>query len=183
MFTKEQDTQIRNGFDAIDEQIGVKSLNGERVLAKILEGHARTTTISQSKAIDRLKALFGRGLLTSGKGILVSPAYSFLSLFAIIGLSISLGLQSAKVANIEQVDGPLRGAAEIFQLVADPIKAAKNLVDVLVAEKVSVEIFFESEESVRVSFSFNEKTAQILEARRIPPPTEDKVVLIYRRSD
>lgn len=114
--------------------------------------------------------------------ILASPGYAFASFVLIVSLGLAFGFQASELNALKQVEDPLRGGKEIFQIVDSPVKAAQSFQNELISENIPYQIKFESKDKIKISIPVNEKTLLLASSRRIELPHESQCVLVFEKA-
>jgi hypothetical protein len=114
--------------------------------------------------------------------IFASPAYAFASFALIVSLGLAFGFQASELNALKQVEDPLRGGKEIFQIVDSPVKAAQSFQNELISENIPYQMKFESIDRIKISIPVNEKTLLLASSRRIELPQENQCVLVFEKA-
>jgi hypothetical protein len=123
-----------------------------------------------------------RGAFSLLGDILASPTYAIASLVLIITFGLAVGFQSSELNALKQVEDPLRGGKETFQIVENPVKAAQLFQNELISENIPYQIDFESMNKIKINIPVNEKTLLIASSRRIELPQEKQTTLVFEKS-
>jgi hypothetical protein len=80
--------------------------------------------------------------------ILASPTYVIASLALIVSFGLAVGFQASELKTLKQVEDPLRGGKEIFQIVENPLEAAQSFLNELISEDITYQMEFESKDKI-----------------------------------
>jgi hypothetical protein len=114
--------------------------------------------------------------------IFASPTYAFASVILIVSLGVAIGFQTSKLNVLEQVEDPLRGGKEIFQLVDNPHEAAQSFQKELISEGIPHQLDFESKDRIKIYLPVNEKTLVLAGSKRIELPQAEQCILVFEKA-
>jgi hypothetical protein len=140
-----------------------------------IESSPRQITQSQ-------KQKHGRNGFSFLGDILASPTYAFASMLLIVSLGLAIVFQSSEINTLKQVEDPLRGGKEIFQIVENPLEAAQSFLNELISEDITYKMEFESKDKIKIKIPVNEKTVRLMSAKRIELPQEKQCVLVFEKA-
>lgn len=181
VFSPEEERQIRAAFDADDADLGINNLDSAHALESVFN---RVDQKLAAKARKRNVWNFGFSAprrISSIGSVLASPIYGLLSVAMVIGLAVTVTLQSLEINSLKTPLDPFRGSTEVFQLVETPLEDAQALLNLVILQGISASVMIESPDRVKVIIPVNEKTIQLMLSRRIELPKAEYCTIIFEK--
>ena len=124
----------------------------------------------------------GSGFSISG-GVLASPTYVMASIALIIGLTVIVGYQTARLNSSQSQADTLRGQKyeQIVLLVKDPKVLVNQLQREFIEKGVNSSITFESDDSISIQIPVNDATIDLMLKRRIELPPNKFCTLVIKK--